>query len=159
LDSEKNGSTSRLHAAPPEKPTGEAGEPGTPLCQKKETSMKRLITILLTVTALNFSLIPYVCAEGPKGKTKAAKDTRTESAKKVMKNVRQLANVFEESGHLVVEFHEYLFPYDINKRLQFVRAVADADCVLTGKPRLIFYYNPDGKQIAQADPSNGIKLK
>jgi hypothetical protein len=77
----------------------------------------------------------------------------------IMENVRQLANVFEEGDHLVVKFQHYLFPDDINKRLDFVSAVANADCILVGKPRLIFYYNPDGKQIAQADSLNGIRLK
>ena len=66
---------------------------------------------------------------------------------------------YEEGDHLVVEFREYLFPNDINKRLKFVRAVADADCIIKGKARTIFYYNPSGKQFAQADKLNGIRLK
>jgi hypothetical protein len=114
--------------------------------------------ILLALSVFLCFPVDNGCAES-KSKQKASIDTRMDSAQTVMKNVRQLANVYEEGGHLVVEFHEYLFPYDINKRLQFVRAVADADCIITGKPRLIFYYNPDGKQIAQADPMNGIRLK
>lgn len=83
---------------------------------------------------------------------------KVHSAQEVIANVRQLANVVEEGDHLVVEFKEYLFPYDINKRLQFVRAIADADCIITGKPRLIFFYNPDKRQIAQADTINGVSL-
>lgn len=121
--------------------------------------MQRRLTLILLVVALFFSLPVYYGSAGSKGKAKVVKDTKMDSAQKVMKSVRQMANVYEEGGHLVVEFHEYLFPYDINKRLQFVRAVADADCVITGKPRLIFYYNPDGRQIAQASPTNGIRLK
>jgi predicted SnoaL-like aldol condensation-catalyzing enzyme len=111
--------------------------------------MQRRLTIIILAAAVFFSMPIHHGSAG----------TKMDFAQKVMKNVRQLANVYEEGEHLVVEFHEYLFPYDINKRLQFVRAVADADCVITGKPRLIFYYNPDGKQIAQADPINGIRLK
>lgn len=111
--------------------------------------MQRRLTIIILAAAVFLSMPLHL----------GSADTKMDFAQKVMKNVRQLANVYEEGGHLVVEFHEYLFPYDINKRLQFVRAVADADCVITGKPRLIFYYNPDGKQIAQADPINGIRLK
>lgn len=121
--------------------------------------MQRRLTLILLMVVLFFSLPVHYGSAGSKGNAKVAKDTKMDSAQKVMKSVRQLANVYEEGGHLVVEFHEYLFPYDINKRLQFVRAVADADCVITGKPRLIFYYNPDGRQIAQASPINGIRLK
>ena len=84
---------------------------------------------------------------------------QVKSAQKIMSNVRSLANVFEEGGHLVVEFKEYLYPYDVNKRLKFVRAVADADCVLTGAPRSIFFYDPGNKEIAKADTVNGVRLK
>jgi len=83
---------------------------------------------------------------------------QVKSAKKIMENVRALANVFEEGGHLVVEFHQYLYPEDINKRLTFIRAVADADCVLTGSARSIFFYNPGNVQIAKADSLNGVRL-
>ena len=84
---------------------------------------------------------------------------QVKSAQKIMSNVKQLANVFEEGGHLVVEFHEYLYPSDINQRLRFVRAVADADCVLNGTPRSIFFYNPGNKEIVKADKVNGVRLK
>lgn len=121
--------------------------------------MQQRLTIILLAAAVFLSMPIHYGSADSKGKPKAVKDTKMASAQEVMKNVRQLANVYEKGGHLVVEFHEYLFPYDINKRLQFVRAVADADCVIKGKPRLIFFYNPDGRQIAQADPTNGIRLK
>lgn len=80
-------------------------------------------------------------------------------AQDIMEQVRRQANVFEEGGNLVVEFHNYLYPNDIDKRLQVVRAVADADCILSGRPRSIFFYNPGNKQIAQADKLNGVRLK
>ena len=111
--------------------------------------MQRQLVIIVLAAAVFFSMpIHYGTA-----------DTKMDSAQEVMKNVRQLANVYEEGDHLVVEFREYLFPNDINKRLKFVSAVADADCIIKGKARTIFYYNPSGKQFAQADKLNGIRLK
>lgn len=88
----------------------------------------------------------------------APSDPRMGSAQKIMEDVRHLANVYEEGSHLVVEFNTYLFPNDINKRLAFVRAVADADSIIQGKARSIFFYNPGGKKIAKADTSNGVRL-
>ena len=111
-------------------------------------SMPRSLAIIILIMAI-FFFIPIQYGNA---------DTKIDSAQKVMKNVRYLANIYEEGEHLVVEFHEYLFPYDINKRLQFIRAVADADCVINGKARNIFYYNPGGKQFAQADTLKGVRL-
>jgi hypothetical protein len=111
--------------------------------------MKRCFTIIILAGAVFFFMpIHY-----------GAADTKMDSAQKIMKDVRQLAKVYEEGDHLVVEFHEYLFPSDINGRLKFVRTVADADCIIKGKARTIFYYDPSGKQFAQADTLNGIRLK
>jgi sensor histidine kinase regulating citrate/malate metabolism len=108
------------------------------------------------------SAIPNNTATNNPEKTSTSKqifDTKqTKSAHKIMENAKHLANIFEESGTLVVEFNQYLFPEDINKRLQFVRAVANADFVITGESRSIYYYNPGGKQIAKADTTNGIRL-
>lgn len=86
-------------------------------------------------------------------------NSQIKSAKSVMENVRNLANVFEDGPMLVVEFNEYLFPYDVNKRLQFVRAVADADAVLQGEARSIFFYNPGNKKFAKADKYKGVRLE
>jgi len=82
-----------------------------------------------------------------------------QAAQKVMANTNKLARVYPENDWLVVEFHQYLYPYDINKRLTFVRAVADADVVLHGSPRSIFFYNPGRKKIAKADKYNGVRLE
>ena len=114
-----------------------------------------LVEFLLVAGFIVFS--SYICtpAEAPKGYTKA----QVAAAKKVMSNAGALADIYEESGHLVVEFREYLFPYDINNRLRTVRAIADADCILHGKPRSIFFYNPDGKLIGKADRINGVRLR
>jgi len=87
-----------------------------------------------------------------------AQGSDVSSAKKVMKNAKKIANIFEEGSHLVVEFYSYPFPNDINKRFKLVRSIADADCILKGGPRTIFYYNPGGKKMAQADTLRGVRL-
>jgi hypothetical protein len=47
---------------------------------------------------------------------------------------------------------------DINSRLAYVQAIANSDCILNGSPRNIYFYDPSGKKIAQADTLNGIRL-
>lgn len=109
--------------------------------------MKQLIFIILIV------MMPCMAFSADYTKQ------QVKSAQKVMTNVKNLANVFEEGGHLVVEFHTHLYPYDVDQRLRFVRAVADADAVINGKPRSIFFYNPGNKEIAKADTVNGVRLR
>lgn len=38
-----------------------------------------------------------------------------------------------------------------SERLAYVRAIADTDVILHGKPRNIYFYDPSRKKIAQAD--------
>jgi len=118
--------------------------------EKKSVILQRRLIVIFSAIIVCFFLMPlhYGFAE-----------TKMASAQKVMENVRQMAKVYEEGEHLVVEFHEYLFPYDINQRLKFVSIIADADCVIKGKARTIFFLNPGEKQFAQADRLNGVRLK
>jgi|GEM_PF-6245876 hypothetical protein len=78
------------------------------------------------------------------------------AAQKAMALVRQDCKVYEEGPHLVVEMK--MFITDINARLGYVQAIANSDCVLHGTPRNIYFYDPSGKKIAQADTLNGIRL-
>lgn len=79
-----------------------------------------------------------------------------DAAQKVMAMVRQDCKVFEEGPHLVVEMKMYIT--DINARLAYVQAIANSDVILNGSPRNIYFYDPSGKKIAQADTLNGIRL-
>lgn len=76
----------------------------------------------------------------------------------IMANARKSAKIYEDGGNLVVECYEYIFPYDINSRLKWVRAVCDADATIKGGPRSFFFYDPSGKKFAQADTLRGIRL-
>jgi hypothetical protein len=132
-----------------------------PYCRKRlKSSPTRVAATVLILLVICIFFIPRVEQPAPAVTTKS---TYTENqvifAQEVMKSIRQIANVFEERGSLVVEFNEYLYPNDINEQLRVVRSVADADCVLKGRPRTIFFYNPGGKMMAQADNQNGIRLK
>ena len=63
-----------------------------------------------------------------------------------------------DGQHLVVECREFIHPYDINARLRWVTAIADADALSAGEARMIFFYDPNGKKFAQADPLRGVRL-
>ena len=83
-------------------------------------------------------------------------EQKVASSERVMAIVKQDCRIFEEGSHLVVEMRMYIS--DLNKRLGYVRAIADADIILHGKPRNIYFYDPSNKQIAQADTLNGVRL-
>lgn len=79
-------------------------------------------------------------------------------AEGIMYAVKQYANIYEEDGHLVVEFHTFIHPYNMNSRYQLIKTISNADCIIKGKARSIYFYNPDKKQIGQADVFSGIRL-
>lgn len=79
-----------------------------------------------------------------------------QAAQQAMALVQQDCKVFEEGPHLVVEMKMYIT--DPNSRLAYVRAIANSDVILNGSPRNIYFYDPSGKKIAQADTLNGIRL-
>ena len=72
-----------------------------------------------------------------------------------MANARHLCKIYDEDGHAVVECKPNL-PND--RRLQFATVIADADAVLTGQTRNIYFY-VGSQQFAQADPLRGVRLK
>lgn len=79
-----------------------------------------------------------------------------QSAQKVMNMAREDCNIFEEGPHLVVEMKMYFT--DPNQLLDYVKAIANSDVVLKGKPRNIYFYDPSNNRIAQADTLNGVRL-
>lgn len=89
----------------------------------------------------------------------AAQEDVTEkksAAQQVMDTARGICSIEEEDGHLVVECSSDIADY---KQLDFARAIADADVILNGERRNIYYYLPSGRQFAQADSLNGVQLK
>lgn len=81
---------------------------------------------------------------------------RVAAAKEVMALSKKICNIFEDGTFLVVEMQTYID--DRNKLLQFVRSIADADVVLHGETRSIWFYDPSKKKIAKADPYKGVRL-
>ena len=69
-------------------------------------------------------------------------------AQGTMETVKRYADIYEEGTHLVVEFKNYV---DRNDVVELVTSIADADCVLNGGSRNIYFYDPSNKQIAQAE--------
>jgi len=82
--------------------------------------------------------------------------TALSAAEQVMTNARALCAIREETPHLVVECSTDI---PLAQRLPFARAVADADAILSGQARNLYFYLPGGVQFAQADALNGIRLK
>ena len=83
------------------------------------------------------------------------------AAQKVIANSKELCTIRDESvnnepSHLVVECKSNIAN---EQRLDFANAIANADVIISGKPRNIYFYLPGGQQFAQADPLNGVRLK
>ncbi len=47
---------------------------------------------------------------------------------------------------------------DQYQRFQYVGTIADTDLISHGKPSNIYFYDPSGKQFAQADTLHGVRL-
>jgi len=71
-----------------------------------------------------------------------------QEAQGIIEAVKRYAEIYEEGSHLVVEFKNYVHPNDI---MELASSIADADCVLNGGPRNIYFYDPGNNQIAKAD--------
>ncbi len=83
---------------------------------------------------------------------------RDSAAIRIITQVAQMGKIYMDGDFVVVELTYYLFPNDINKRLQFVRAFCDADAQLHHQLRHIFMYNPGDSLVGKCDPYNGVKL-
>jgi hypothetical protein len=73
-----------------------------------------------------------------------------------MANTQGFADVFEEDGRLVVLCKIHVGK---DKQLDLATAIANADAILQGKARVIYFQQPDGALFATARPGSGIKLK
>ena len=84
-----------------------------------------------------------------------------QAAQDAMDLVRSgMATMDVEGPHLVVDFLVSGYPADDASRLGLIRSIADADAVLrNGSLRNIYFYDPSGHQMGQADPLNGVRLK
>ncbi len=78
------------------------------------------------------------------------------AARAVMANAGEICKIYEEDPHLVVECSERIAP---EQQLGFATAIANADAVLTGQARNIYFYLPGHQQFAQADRLRGVRLK
>jgi len=81
------------------------------------------------------------------------------AAQRVVEEMKGLATIEFEDPHWVVTFKPDGDPGDDATRLALFRAFADADAVLSGRTRNIYFYDVRNRQIGQADPLNGVRLK
>jgi hypothetical protein len=115
-----------------------------------------LVPVALMVTC-------FVMSPGPSSSSSerpAYTHEQRESAKQIMDMVKAgMAIVEVEGPHLVVHFTTSGYPADDASRLGLIRTIADADAVLRGgSSRNIYFYDPSGRQMGQADPLDGIRL-
>lgn len=95
-----------------------------------------------------------------KEKSKKYTQQKIFSARMVMDEIEKCSSTYDYGESLRIQFHIDM-PYDFkerNNQIELIKAIADADCVLKGKPRLINYYSPGGIHIAQSDPKKGIQF-
>jgi hypothetical protein len=80
---------------------------------------------------------------------------RRDAALRVMENARALCS-FTEGGNEVTVRCSGRIPSE--SRLAFARAIADADAILTGRPRHIVFRIAGGALFAEASPQTGVHL-
>lgn len=87
-------------------------------------------------------------------KSNQAASSRRAAADAVMSNASHLCSIYTEDPHLVVECRNL----PVDSRLEFAQAIAEADAVIEGEARNIYFYI-GGVQFAQGDPVHGVRLK
>lgn len=70
-----------------------------------------------------------------------------------------VAIVETDGPHLVVNFLASGYPVGRVARLSLITQIANADAVLRNGAKKIYFYDPTGRLMGQADPLNGIRLK
>lgn len=80
------------------------------------------------------------------------------AAREVFANLDGLATLSDHGSSLDVRFDDFIFNADDQTRYRLMSSVADADAVLQGKARTIYFRRPDGKEIGRADRFRGVQL-
>lgn len=76
-----------------------------------------------------------------------------------IKHTRETALVETQADEVFVSYSAATFPLRAEGQLALVHRFARADEVVEGRKRRIFFYNPNGRLFAQADPLKGITLE
>jgi hypothetical protein len=81
-----------------------------------------------------------------------------EEAVALIKHTRETALVDESSDEVFVSYPAASFPLRADGQIALAQQFARADEIVNGRKRRIFFYNPNGKVFAQADPVRGVTV-
>ncbi len=127
-----------------------------------QVTLSECVTLLLViVVGVILAVILVPGSDSPSTPQAIARTYTPEqraASQEVMAAARTLCNIYEEASHLVVECG-WDIPTTERDLLRFATAIADADVILTGNPRSIYYYLPGGTEFAKADPLRGVRLR
>ena len=87
-----------------------------------------------------------------------ASPLQRDQALAVIKQTRETALVDVQQDEVFVSYPAATFPLREDGQLELVQKFAEADGVVEGRRRRIFFYNPNGKLFAQSDASRGVTL-
>lgn len=75
-----------------------------------------------------------------------------------IRRTRETALVDESSDEVFVSYPAATFPLREDGQIALAQQFARADEIVNGRKRRIFFYNPNGKVFAQADPVRGVTV-
>jgi hypothetical protein len=81
-----------------------------------------------------------------------------EEAVALIKHTRETALVDESSDEVFVSYPAATFPLREDGQIALAQQFSRADEIVNGRKRRIFFYNPNGKVFAQADPVRGVTV-
>ncbi|MBA3852890.1 MAG: hypothetical protein C0503_00655 [Gemmatimonas sp.] len=81
-----------------------------------------------------------------------------EEALAIIKTTRETAIVDVQQDEVFVSYPAATFPVREEGQLALVQQFTNADEIVEGRKRRIYYYNPNGKLFAQADGVRGVVL-
>jgi len=96
---------------------------------------------------------------GPGGGSPAsviATPLQRDEALAVIRQTRESALVDVQQDEVFVSYPAATFPVREEGQLALVQQFAEADGIVEGRKRRIFFYNPNGKLFAQSDASRGV---
>ena len=97
-------------------------------------------------------------ASGTSPAAVVATSLQRDEALAVIKQTRETALVDVQQDEVFVSYPAATFPVRDEGQLALVQQFAEADGIVEGRKRRIFFYNPNGKLFAQSDASRGVVL-
>lgn len=113
-----------------------------------------VVAVLWVVTGPGGSRIPVGVEQPPV----IATPMQRNEALAIIRQTRETALVDVQQDEVFVSYPAATFPVREEGQLALVQQFAEADAMVEGRRRRIFFYNPNGKLFAQADASRGVIL-